>query len=547
MPGQNSAATSTTPNHSPRKLSPVAQRAFDAAMSWTQEAEQDASNLLPLERDFFLIGLAAEWNDVDHPRAEAYLTPALQDIKTELKENKSQIRLASFMTMFSGDVIKVDREAWNSLMAEIPPSYARQAISDQADEMAVDDNVAGAVELEKKALSLGGSERDYVTVEHLIETDPVSAAQLFEEVLATAVRHESNPMLLPNLIRRAFEEHKGDDEIRSFYDAGRKQKIVSACAQKISSDDDAPGCYCAWDFEHLQPKPQLPDSELLRSALAKCSRFRSGSEDQKSESLASTDDIVRAMNETSDANRKFQLRQRAVDHAFEVDRDYPRAIQLCLDISDIEREYLPLWRTVGVEQAAVSYAIQGIRAALADNDVFEPERLVNLLPDRLRPEAQLQAVSLLKEKHREKAITMLNNARNTLEQEAPAQKRVYHKMLIETADLRPQDVNLAWRLLVSGLNQFDQRQRMNAKDETSKSKPEELIWEPITPWFLPQKLIGDESFVQACVGDLSSAEDRVTLRLGVIGALVARYSEARKVPSPKLANSSRINPAAQKE
>ena len=245
---------------------------------------------------------------------------------------------------------------------------------------------------------------------------------------------------------------------------------------------------------------------------------------------------MRVMNETTDAGTKSQYRQRAAQRAAEVDKDYARAIQLCLDVSEDEHSYLPFWIEANLDEQALMYAKEGIRDAVAKKDNLEVERLLNLLPGRLKSTSELELVRQLARRDTRRALLLLDQARRTLEQEIPTRADTYGLMLDETANLEPGNLNLSWTVLVNGLNRFSDAQKAKAQktgpfqEEAVRGK---LLSDPLNPWFLSEPALEDENFVRACIGDLDSPEYRARLRLGVIGRYLASYSDAVKKTLPK--------------
>ena len=542
IPATNSPSKRSGPDTS-KALSSTADLSLDSARRWTEAALTDSSNLLPLERDILFIRLAAAWKEVDHPKAEDYLSAGLDDFENKLNTENSDSRNApKFVSMasqfISSDVMEVDRKAWNELMDRVTPRDASEAITLQAEDLAIDDDVAGAVELEKKSLSLGGSERDYLVVESLVESDSSAASHLFDQLLSVATSPNSHPMLFPELVTHVFEEEQDDETLRSFYNRDRQQRILDLLAQKAIAGKQQNDCYYAAIADPLLSHFESARQGELRSIVKDCLWRLGGKTRDEDEQLKTTDDIVRAMNETSELNRKWQLRQQAIRRAAQVDKDYGKAIQLCLDLS--QRERTPMSGGLSFDEEAVMYARLGIRGALNDKDNREFERLLNLLPPRLRPELELEVVRSLAKEDKAQALLLLAHARSTLEQETPMRDEVYNAMLRESASIAPQDLNPAWRVMVRGLNRFDQTQRtkLQTQPQSAEAARAASLWkDPLYAWFMPTTAIDDETFVRACVEELDSPEYRARFRVGIISVFLSRYSEALKKTPAKSSNS----------
>jgi hypothetical protein len=174
-------------------------------------------------------------------------------------------------------------------------------------------------------------------------------------------------------------------------------------------------------------------------------------------------------------------------------------------------------------------------AAAQKNDVDGLQGLLDLLPARIKPSSELDAVRLLAKRNRPRAKALLADARALLEiyepdhSGQPGWERTYIQLLWETADISPDDVPDAWRIVVVGLNQIEHAQRVETRITATPivSRPEtQHSPNALYPFDVPPAAIADEGFARASIEDLDSVAYREQLRLGVIEALLTRYQSA---------------------
>lgn len=520
-----------------KALPTSAELALDAAKRWTQAGLDDSSNLQPLERDFFLARLAAIWNKTDHARAEEYLKTSLEKIKADAvpNPNPDNVDGSGMLTMISSEVLAVDRNAWNNLIESLPPYAASETISLEAGNVVFEDP-AEAMQLERESLKHGGSEQDPAVLYNLIAQHQDYASTLFDEMLSTASKPDSDSNLLTMLTQDAFNE-RDDETIKPFFNQDRQQRLLDLLAQRTLAGQQNGGCNYSWETARLISRFPASLQGQLQPVIAQCENLHptNAAVDQVAENKPSTTDaLVRAMNEASDVKVKIVRRQRAADHAAQIDHDYERAVRLCLEASEEERaqSHTSIDR---FDNSASNYSYQGIRSAMAKQDEAEMQRILDLLPARLKPQVELNAARLLAKKDRVHALQMLADAQNILEHELPLRSVVYRSMLQQTADLTPSDINLAWRILVTGLNHFDQTQRVKNQSKRLPAEGDAGVYE-VYPWSIPTRAVEDESLVRASIEDLTLPQYRACLRLGVIEAFLTRYSDALK-EAPKQTNS----------
>lgn len=185
-----------------------------------------------------------------------------------MKYEKGDPVAAPSFAVISEDIRAVDPKAWTQLVDDLPPHYASQAISDAASELAIDDDVAGAIELEKKSLALGGWETEFQVAESIFEDDQAAASKLFDQILSTAAKTDSDPMLLARIVQRAFEA-KPDQTASGFYSEERKQSILAAITKQLNSDQQD-RCYYASVIEDLASRVKSPTLEQVRATLEDC-------------------------------------------------------------------------------------------------------------------------------------------------------------------------------------------------------------------------------------------------------------------------------------
>ncbi|MFL6437741.1 MAG: hypothetical protein ACJ71Q_09190 [Terriglobales bacterium] len=243
--------------------------------------------------------------------------------------------------------------------------------------------------------------------------------------------------------------------------------------------------------------------------------------------LRTTDDLVAAMNEASKSRDKAELRQLAARKAAEEDHDYERAIHLCLEATQAERE-----QGVGsanlFDRWALNYASSAIRGRNKPEEATT-QRLLDILPPPIKASAELEAIRVFAKQNKVWALRMLSDASAILEVETPLRSESYLSLLRATADLSPADLNAAWRITVGGLNRFDDNWRKQVQTAAARAGHNMPIsLHRLSPWFLSSAAIADENFVRASIEDLTSAEVREPLRMGVVSAFLARYSNALK-------------------
>jgi hypothetical protein len=543
---QTAVPTPTVANPKPevqKALSPTAELALDAAKRWTQAAVADASHLTPLERDILLIRLAGIWKDVGRAKAQEYLKDALDHFRSDADPDASPVNAANYsmaLESVSEELRELDRKAWDSLMEELPKWNRSGVLAREANDLAIDDDVAGAMELESESLQNGGSMIDVHTLESIIDTDPVAASKLFDQILSTAAKPTSDLNLLPRLVEDAFPQN-ADEEAGNFFNKERQQSVLNTLAQLALVGKPADACNYYGPLMQAMPHFSPSLQGQLRSIASQCRQQHQADDWPSNEALASasTDDLLAAMESASKPQRKRELRQLAVRHALEVDHDYVRAIELSLSLSQPEREQLAVGAFEIFDSLAHEAALAGIRAAIQKNDEVEIRRILDVLPQAMRVGVELEGARTLHKSEKPRALLMLTDARRVLEgdQTIDISEEGYKLLLIETSELSPSDVTSAWRVLVPGLNGFEEAQRIRFKALAGRSAFDQNGTHPskvldfLYPWPLPESAIQDENFVRASIDDLGSVENREKLRAGVIGAFLSRYDQAMKQPS----------------
>jgi hypothetical protein len=466
-----------------KKSIPIAaELALDAAKRWTQAALDDASNLPPVERDFLLVRTAKAWNSIDHARAEEYLKDAIQHLDTDVsaKSASQPVDASEAIIDISSDVMAVDRGAWNRLVEKLPSSDASDAIATEAQTLLDNGDPKGTMELERKSLEHGGSGTDLETLYSLIGTNQSLASELFDEILKTASDPKSNTGLLDEFLRRLNSQE--DDAIGRFFDQERRRRLADVVAQRTLAGNHEDACNYSLEAAPLLSQYSAGVQGQFNSIAQNCQREGAyGPPDPSGATLNTTDDLVRAMNESTDAHVKAGLRRRAVMHAAHVDGNYERAIQLCLDASPQERasESFPFDR---FNIQASNLAWQAASTALRKNDDLEFQRLLAVLPASLKAYVEVNGIRF-RSKDKVRSLLMLTDARSILEHEVPPQPITYFFMLSETAQLAPEEMNISWRVLGSGLNRFAQRMSDHSASSTSANpQAAPAFVNPISPW-----------------------------------------------------------------
>jgi hypothetical protein len=511
-------------------ISPTAELALDAAKRWTQVVLDDAANLPAVEHDLLLVRLARTWNEHDHARAEEYLKRALDHFEADpsTRSDSENAATSDAISDASSDVMAVDRNAWNRLMAKLPPADASDAISSEAADLASNDDPEGAIELERKSLEHGGSGNDAETLDSLTRTNKALASTLFDDIMKTAAKPDANPSLLESIVRIGLNRPPEGD---SFFNQERQQRVLDLVAQRTLAGKENGGCDYSSEAPFLMSRFSPAIQGQIQPIVEECKLRNADSiADAISSNLLNPDELARAMSATSDVKVKIAVRMRAAGRAAYEDQDYERAIRLCLEASPQERDAFPSFLPFDrFDSPAVRYALEGARAAVRKQNQPEMHRLLNVLPPGLRADVEVSILHVGLVKDKPQSLLMLADARNTLEHELPLHTITYFFMLGETAQLAPEDVNTAWRVLGSGLNHFDQRMKAQTTRLGGKESRQPYPYgNPMQPWPLLEEELVDEGFVRAIVEDLNSPEFRSCLRLSVIQAFMARYSEALK-------------------
>ena len=514
-------------------IPPAAELAFDAATRWTQAALDDAANLPTVEHDLLLVRLARIWNERDHARGEEYLQRALAHFETAYptKSDSENAAMSDAISDASSDVMAVDRNAWNGLMAKLPPADASDAISSEAADLASNDDPEGAIELEHKSLEHGGSGYDVETLDSLIKTNKTLAASLFDDIMKTAAKPDGNPSLLESLVRIGLNKPADPD---SFFNQERQQRVVDLVVQQTLAGKQNGSCDYSNEAAVLMFRFPPAIQGQIQPIVEQCKlRNVDSVADAISSNFLSPDELATVTTTASEVKVKIALRLGAAVRAAHDDHDYERAIRICLEASPQERDAFPSFPSSlpfdRFDSTAVRYALEGVRAAMGKQNQAEMQHLLNILPPGLRADVEVSILHLSLIKDRPQSLLMLTDARNTLEHELPLHTLTYFFMLGETAQFDPEDVNAAWRMIGSGLNRFDQHMRSQATLLAEKGSSQAPIYvNPIVPWPLSEKALVDEGFIRAIVEDLNSPEFRACLRLSVIQAFMARYSEALK-------------------
>ena len=517
-----------------------AELALDGAKRWTQAALEDDSNLQPVERDLLLVRLAASWKDADNAKAQEYFKIALDHFRMNIAPDASpsqRLMYSSVITSISNEVHRLDPKTWNELIDGLPKWETADTISRPAQQLIDTNDIKGAMELEKKSLDRGGSESDANTLEWMIQSDSSEAAKLFDQMLNTAAKPDSDPNLLFMLAQSAFSDREGD-EVQTFFNGDRQDRLLGLVTQLLLSGKDAGGCnyssLVAPLMSHFSPEVQ----GQLRTVAMNCFdgpsqvNFKSHATSED----ASTDEIVRAMEEAPDARSKERWRELAIRHASEKDEDYLRALRLCLDVSETERDVVPSWSD-RFEMWADENAQKGIRVAMRNEDDAQIQRVLNSLPSEMRIEVELKAIRTISKSNRLKAVRMLADARRILMDDASSHidEQGCKLLMIDTAELSPEEMDGGWRAMVTCLNSLERVRRMKTKAMAPPIKPgpeTEHLLSLIYPCFVPSAAMTDESLVRASTEDMESAEFREELRLGVIGTFLESYQTAIKAGQP---------------
>jgi len=536
----SSLASSDKATENPKPFPKTAELALDGAKRWTQAAIEDAANISPLERDVLLIHLAGNWTGIDRERAQNYLNNALARLKLDALPDSSISNRNNYnfaILTISGEVRELDREAWDKLMDEVPDSEASDAISREAQELAVSDDLAGAMELERKSLERGGSMSDTSTLSSMIENDPASAGKLFDEILQAVPKPTTDPNLLASLVQDVFRDDS-QPTAQDFFNQERKQRILDLIAQLTLPGKQGGGCNYSFAAGFVMQRfpPQLQGE--LEPIIADCKHTSTNAWGNEIERAGqqSTDDLVAAMEAAPDTRTKASLRERAILHAASADHDFPRAIRLCLEASQAEREQSPE-STPRHDSWASMYASQMVQSAIRNHDDLTIQNVLAMLPARLRAEVDLLAVGRLSRtdtSQSSQAVLLLDDASKALQAEAPLRAETFVKYLWLTSKLSPENVNSAWRTVVAGLNGFNQAQRRKADAMgLRKGLPDRNLqrFDPLNTWVVPDSSILDESFVRASIDDLNSPEYREQFRIGMIQAFLSHYEQALKDPA----------------
>lgn len=526
-----STARSSSASKGKAKANPAeAEVALDSAKRWTQAALEDDSNLLPTERDLLLVRLAASWKDADHAQAQEYLMVALSHLRSAAPDTPvAQSQRYLLVTSISNELHSVDSNAWEELIATLPKYAAADTISREAQELIDSNDIKGAMELEKKSLDRGGSESDANTLDWMIQSDSGEAEKLFDQILSTAAKPESDPNLLLVLAQNAFSDRE-DPEVQTFFNGERQKRLLDLLGQVILSGNDAGGCTYTSLITPFMSRFSQDQQDQLRAVARNCSEVAKSALDTRLSPDAGTDEIVQAMEEAPDAQSKERLREWAVRRASEKDQDYFRALQLCLAASQAELDVMS-GRPDRFNQWAAQSAVRGIRVALRNHDDMRIQRLLDILPSGMRAEVEVQAVRDLSKANKQKAVQMLNDARRILEDDASIQigERGCKLLMLDIADLAPADMTSGWRTMVMCLNQAERLRRMKYQaTRTAVGNSGDHPVDPLYPLALPPAAMADESFARASIEDLDSVAYREELRLGVIGTFLESYQTAIK-------------------
>lgn len=506
-----------------KALPTSAELALDAAKRWTEAALEDASNLPPIERDFLSVRIAKTWNGTDHAQAEEYLKAGLDhmDAYASAQEAAKDADVSEVIGDISSDVMVVDRDAWNRLVKKLPGSDASDLIATEAQTFADQGDSKNAIELERKSLEQGGSQTDLETLYSLIQTNQNSASELFNEIVKTAAKPDSNPDLISGFLRRI--QNQGNEVADNFFDQERRQRLAQVVAQRTLGGNHDDACNFSLEASPLLSQYDAGTRARIQQIVNDCSRqgFYGQSDGSGSAALRSTDDLVQSMNEAVDAKVKAGLRRRAVEHAV-LDGDDERAIRLCLEASPQERQgdVFPFDR---FDIRASNLAWRAASTALRNHDDLKFQSILAALPPGLKAQLEINAIRFTS-KDKVQSLLMLSDARNILQHELPTQTTTYFFMLSETTQLAPEDITVSWRVLGNGLNRFAQHMK-TAQSHVGMTQSEAYV-NPIYPWFMPEKALTAEGLVRAIVGDLTSPEFRACLRLTVIQAFLLRYTDA---------------------
>ena len=345
---------------------------------------------------------------------------------------------------------------------------------------------------------------------------------------------EEDPNLLASVVQDVFREDN-QPAAQDFFNQERKQRILNLIAQLTLPGKQGGACNYSFAagfvMQHFPPQFQ----GQLEPIIADCQRTSTnvwGTERERA-GQQSTDDLVAAMEAAPDTRTKASLRERAILHAASADHDFLRAIRLCLEASQVEREQSPESAS-RFDSWASMYASRTMQAAIRKRDDLTIQNVLAMLPGRLRADVDVQAVRALSRTDRSQAVLLLDDAAKALQAEVPLRAETYVSYLWLTWKLSPENVNSAWRTVVAGLNGFNQAQRRKADAiRLRKGIPDRNLqpFDALNTWVVPDSSIFDESFVRASIDDINSPEYREQFRIGMVQAFLSHYEQALKDPA----------------
>jgi hypothetical protein len=366
----------------------------------------------------------------------------------------------------------------------------------------------------------------------LRQADQRAADQLFMEAVAS-VRKDYDYTILFALSEIAFPTIANPSQ--ATLPVELQEALLQVIAEGILRVPSSPQeqlqiCQIAPLAARLQGAYGPGESGAIQVAIQACQGNSGNDELQDSlHDLHNSADYLSAADSEPEVNRRVRYKSKAAWKAQQEEGNPRLALEIWDGLTREERDAYPTW-AADRDHAA--------EAAIAElyrlHNPTEIDAVLARTPDRQRAKLQLQTTAMLfAQQDKSLGLSLLAEARHTLELHDVDDASVYLMLLTTYAAVLPGEVPEVFKLVVTGMNHIAPK----PADARLWVLPAGYDLRPYQ--FGPTMLDLDSSVVELSVEALESREQRVGFRLGLLRATLKRYeADAATAPKPtKLAKS----------
>lgn len=363
---------------------------------------------------------------------------------------------------------------------------------------------------------------------------PELADRIFREALEAATANNYDPQTVSSLAEDAYPEHPSAD-VKGPPEELRQAllRLLAQAALRVPQNEDDRQTVCTNAAQAVKWLGRFPQQQAaaIQSIFDGCnSNPGGGTNVPPGGAKAEVDchqvgarECLRLADAEPDANRRSNLRLNALFAADETEHDPELAITIYRSLSKEEREKAP-----GLELMMLNpYANLGEKY-LKDKDANSFYNMLNDVDGTLRLRLQMIfAGEFMDQGKTPDAVTLLADARATLERTGSSDTGVYLQLANMYARYLPTDAPYALREAVGGLNRIE-AETPNRPERHRAPTPADRLMRPIR--MSPAFLDFDSSALSETLNSLESVRMRESLRLGLLQAALLRDQQEREGP-----------------